>query len=105
MSIVQQYYHVFSLPQEILDTLVLRNVATKTDTSPRSESPVPVQPAAAGGRACNICLGASFPDVDEQRLHFRSDWHRYNVKMRLSGSNPVSETQFAQLVDGALCLS
>ncbi|KAH9946497.1 hypothetical protein B0H21DRAFT_743120 [Amylocystis lapponica] len=94
------YYHVFSLPRELLDTLVPRNVVNQAEPPSRSKSSSPVQASATGARACNICLGATFPDVDEQRVHFRSDWHRYNVKMRLNGANPVSEVQFSQLVDG-----
>ncbi|OCH91038.1 hypothetical protein OBBRIDRAFT_775962 [Obba rivulosa] len=95
-------YHVFSLPRELLDTLMPRNVANQATppTPPRSHSPPPAAPPAAGARACNICLGATFADVDEQRIHYRSDLHRYNVKMRLSGSEPVAEAQFAQLADG-----
>jgi len=38
--------------------------------------------------------------VDEQRNHYRSDWHRYNVKVRLNGGNVVTEPDFVHLVDG-----
>ncbi|KAI0334515.1 hypothetical protein GY45DRAFT_1343264 [Cubamyces sp. BRFM 1775] len=98
-------YHVFSLPKELLDTLVPRNIlnqATVSETVPpaRSESPPPTAQPAVGSRACNICLGATFVDVEDQRAHFRSDWHRHNVKVRLNGGEPVSEARFAQLVDG-----
>lgn len=55
----------------------------------------------AGPRACAICQGKIFLDVEEQRAHFRSDWHRYNVKTRLTGGQPVSETAFSQLLEGA----
>ncbi|TFK39410.1 hypothetical protein BDQ12DRAFT_681737 [Crucibulum laeve] len=90
-------YHVFSLSPELLDTLTPRNLVNKAPT--RSPSPEPVVPSTSGPRACNICLGVTFQDVDEQRTHFRSDWHRYNVKVRLNGGTPVSEANFAQLVD------
>ncbi|KAI0350675.1 hypothetical protein OH77DRAFT_1430671 [Trametes cingulata] len=98
-------YHVFSLPKELLDTLVPRTIlnqpAVPTAEPPqRAESPAPPAQPTAGSRACNICLGATFVDVEDQRAHFRSDWHRYNVKVRLSGGEPVSEARFAQLVDG-----
>ncbi|KAI0644179.1 hypothetical protein C8Q79DRAFT_132200 [Trametes meyenii] len=97
-------YHVFSLPKELLNTLVPRNIlgqvaASDPASTSRPESPpLPPQPI-AGSRACNICLGAIFVDVEDQRTHFRSDWHRYNVKVRLNGGEPVSEPQFGQLVD------
>jgi len=99
----QSYYHVFSLPQELLDNLILRENAhhPSTESAQRSETPLPPsERPATNSRSCNICLAATFSDVDEQRSHFRSDWHRYNVKIRLNGGNPVGEAQFAQLVDG-----
>ncbi|KAL1943104.1 hypothetical protein VTO73DRAFT_4775 [Trametes versicolor] len=98
----QSQYHLFSLPQEILDTLVPRNIANQTTAPPppRTDSATLAPQPTAGSRACNICLGATFVDVDDQRAHFRSDWHRYNVKIRLGGGEPVSEARFAQLVDG-----
>ncbi|KIP08812.1 hypothetical protein PHLGIDRAFT_103819 [Phlebiopsis gigantea 11061_1 CR5-6] len=102
-----EHYHVFAIPQALLDTLVPRSIVNQVtpavDELSLSTSPVlPPAPAlsASGARACNICLGAAFADVDEQRTHFRSDWHRYNVKMRMGGDNAVAEVQFSQLVDG-----
>lgn len=97
-------YHVYSLPLELLETLTPRNLFSHAP--PRSPSPIIQEivgaTSASGVRACNICLGATFLDVDEQRTHFRSDWHRYNVKTRLNGGQPVSETDFSQLVDGKI---
>ncbi|KAG6334192.1 hypothetical protein ID866_4892 [Astraeus odoratus] len=96
-------YHVFSLPQGLFDTLAPRNLISSQPVPP---VPSPLPPAApqeqtgTSARSCNICLGAAFVDLDEQRSHFRSDWHRYNVKIRLKGANPVTESTFAQLVDG-----
>lgn len=98
-------YHLFSLPRDLLDTLIPRNVLSQPQepTAPSlQESPPPQSQPASGSRACNICLGSVFVDVEDQRAHFRSDWHRYNVKARLGGGEPVSESDFAQLVDGML---
>ncbi|KIJ62036.1 hypothetical protein HYDPIDRAFT_95296 [Hydnomerulius pinastri MD-312] len=95
-------YHVFSLPPDLVDTLTPRNLISRTPPRGPSPPPPPVPQVASSGNAkgCNICLGAAFVDVEEQRSHFRSDWHRYNVKIRLRGGNPVMESAFAQLVDG-----
>ncbi|TFY72910.1 hypothetical protein EVG20_g101 [Dentipellis fragilis] len=93
---------MFSLPPELLQSLTLRNAFSQVPELPpsRAESPqLAPGPTAASSRACNICLGASFLDVDEQRVHYRSDWHRYNVKIRLKGGEAVSEAEFAKLVD------
>lgn len=92
-------YHVYSLPKPIIDTLTPRNLISQTP--PQSTSPTPTVGPKQGARACNICLGATFSDVDEQRNHFRSDWHRYNVKIRLNGGHAVAEPDFGHLVDGS----
>lgn len=45
-----------------------------------------------GTKSCNTCGGAFAPG--QYRLHFRSDWHRYNVKLKMRGCVPVSEKEF-----------
>ncbi|KAG1791673.1 uncharacterized protein HD556DRAFT_1383947 [Suillus plorans] len=95
-----QRYHVFSLPPELLETLIPRNLISQPPP-PEVSTLIHTAPLVSdNARACNICLGATFADVTEQRSHFRSDWHRYNVKIRLRGGSPVTELAFAQLVDG-----
>lgn len=92
-------FNIYSLPSELLDTLTPRNLVNRIPS--RVPSPEPTNPTLTGGpRACNICLGVTFLDVEEQRIHFRSDWHRYNVKLRLTGGKPVLEPAFTQLIDG-----
>ncbi|KAF8159800.1 hypothetical protein B0H34DRAFT_704885 [Crassisporium funariophilum] len=91
-------YHVFSLPLELLDTLTPRNLVNRLPS--RTSTPEPlIANSNTGPRACNICQGVTFLDVDQQRAHFRTDWHRYNVRSRLNGGQTVSESAFAQLVD------
>jgi hypothetical protein len=97
-------FHVFSLSTPLVDTLIPRNLATGTNESESrqeksEESPVPTT-VASGTRSCNICQGISFLDVNEQRIHYRSDWHRYNVKLKLNKQDTVPEVHFNQLVDG-----
>ncbi|KAF8519679.1 hypothetical protein JB92DRAFT_2897532 [Gautieria morchelliformis] len=93
-------FYVFSLPPDLLATLVPRTLIEPTLRIP---SPPPTSRPSAlttGSKSCSICLGASFADVDDQRAHFHSDWHRYNVKLRLRGADVVTESQFASLVEG-----
>ncbi|KLO19275.1 hypothetical protein SCHPADRAFT_992806 [Schizopora paradoxa] len=94
------FYHLFSLPRELLDTLVPRNLIYDQDQQDANEVIDDRAPQAEGQRACNVCLGVSFVDVNDQRTHFRSDWHRYNVKARLSGGKAVAEADFANLLEG-----
>lgn len=92
-------YNVFSLPPQLVDALTPR--ALVGQAPPREPSPPPPKVApVSNAKGCNICLGAAFAGVDEQRAHFRTDWHRYNVKIRLAGGNPVTEPAFTQLVGG-----
>ncbi|KAF7973653.1 hypothetical protein HWV62_14740 [Athelia sp. TMB] len=99
-------YNVFSLPQHLIDTLTPRTLVSQPAIAPAqaqasSRTPHPVQSHSNGARACTICPAATFLDVEEQRVHFRSDWHRYNVKLRLTSPNatPVGEEEFSKLVD------
>lgn len=48
-----------------------------------------------------IAAGVSSPAFEsqtEQRLHFKGDWHRFNVKLRSVGKAAVDETEFERLV-------
>ncbi|PKI85944.1 hypothetical protein MVES_000574 [Malassezia vespertilionis] len=41
--------------------------------------------------ACTLCPGSvPFPSLCEQRAHFRSLWHRYNLVLKQRGANPPS---------------
>ena len=94
--------HAFSLPPSLHQNITLRSYLSQKTTSIPEKEDLSSQPRTtpiSGARACNVCLGATFLDVEEQRTHFRSDWHRYNVKVRLRGGNSISEEDFAKLVD------
>lgn len=43
---------------------------------------------------CTACR-LEFPAFDAQKEHFRSDWHRYNLKRKVVELAPVTEEQFA----------
>ncbi|KAG6546346.1 hypothetical protein Mapa_012387 [Marchantia paleacea] len=62
------------------------------------------QPGEAGSDigtrwTCNRCK-SSFQSSDEQRSHFKSDFHRMNVKRRLVGKEPISEDDFTKVAEG-----
>ncbi|CAE6425741.1 unnamed protein product [Rhizoctonia solani] len=101
---LKEHIHVFNIPANLLGVLSLRDsslVETPTPVAAPKRPATPPQPASSGSTpSCTTCLGANLSDVKEQRSHFRSDWHRYNVKMRLQDPShkPVSEEQFTRLV-------
>lgn len=43
-------------------------------------------------KSCNTCGGSFNPS--QYRTHFRSDWHRYNLKLKLKGIAPIDEKEF-----------
>jgi len=47
----------------------------------------------SGRKNCNTC-GGFFDSACEFRAHFRSDWHRFNQKLKMNGSTPISEKEF-----------
>ncbi|CAL4966685.1 unnamed protein product [Urochloa decumbens] len=53
---------------------------------------------------CNAC-NAGFDDEEQQRLHYRSEWHRYNLKRKVAGVPGVTEALFlarqAALAEGS----
>ncbi|KAL5559376.1 hypothetical protein UlMin_035587 [Ulmus minor] len=45
------------------------------------------------GLTCNAC-NKEFKDDVEQKLHYKSDWHRYNLKRKVAGVPGVTEVLF-----------
>lgn len=76
-----------STPEAIPTFAPPANDADKVDSS-----------AVKSSASCLLC-GASFNNVQEQRQHSKSDWHRYNLKQKLRGQDSVGEDEFEKLVD------
>lgn len=94
--------YALSLPRQLLDALEPRTFgvqAAEPVAGPSSERPF--ADAASTSVACAACGVAAFDTAAEHRAHARTDWHRYNIRLKLRGSAPVSEAQFASLVDSA----
>ncbi|KAM7267923.1 hypothetical protein ACFE04_010089 [Oxalis oulophora] len=45
------------------------------------------------GMTCNAC-NQEFDDDSEQKLHYKSEWHRYNLKRKVAGVPGVTEALF-----------
>merc|ERR1712226_1486227 len=54
--------------------------------------------------SCNFC-DAQFSHRIEQKRHYRSDWHRYNLKQRLKGKVHITEDQFEDISGNISSLS
>jgi len=49
----------------------------------------------SSSRSCSYCK-TQFESSEDQRIHFKLDWHRYNLKQNLAGKAPVDEENFEQ---------
>jgi ribosome maturation protein SDO1 len=85
-------------PEERKAAMTTSTLVTKACT-PGATTNSSVNPgttsSSAGGpdeKSCNTC-GGSFGAADF-RAHFKSDWHRFNQKLKLKGATPISEQEF-----------
>ena len=46
---------------------------------------------------CMTCRVA-FSEADTQRAHYKTDWHRYNLKRKVADMPPVTAENFAERV-------
>ena len=49
-----------------------------------------------GDRPAYTCItcAVAFKDADIQRGHYKTDWHRYNLKRKVAGMAPVTMEDF-----------
>jgi len=101
--------HLFSLPTNVIEHLTPRTSTILDKYIGIFEPDVDVIPpdmdsATAGNNAlaCTLCHNIGFKDVQAQRIHFKSDWHRYNSKLKLHSSKAeaITEAKFSSLLEG-----
>ena len=50
--------------------------------------------------ACGIGISSTgFSSAAEQRQHFKTDWHRYNVRRRVEKKSPLAEAEFERIIE------
>jgi hypothetical protein len=103
-SVLSRPISVYSFPPSLLAHLAVRSIqdAQQEETTDAAQ-PAAVTPSnpAPGSLRCQTCPGAGFETVEEQRNHFKSDWHRYNAKAKLTG-RAVSAEEWEGMVEGEL---
>eukprot|EP00538_Stauroneis_constricta_P011823 CAMPEP_0119548568 /NCGR_PEP_ID=MMETSP1352-20130426/2459_1 /TAXON_ID=265584 /ORGANISM="Stauroneis constricta, Strain CCMP1120" /LENGTH=363 /DNA_ID=CAMNT_0007593877 /DNA_START=62 /DNA_END=1153 /DNA_ORIENTATION=+ len=57
----------------------------------------------ANRKSCNTC-GGFFDSAAAYRSHFKSDWHKFNQKLKMKNCPPVSEEEFTLCDSEALML-
>lgn len=104
--------YAFSLPRELLQVIQLRSAfGTSSDVGAENgstKSEIESSNASAELRSdgsalrCSLCGIASFDSIADQRAHFSSDWHRYNIKRSVSDKSAVKEQEWEAMLDGML---
>lgn len=95
--------YIYNLPPELIDTLVLQTsegLARSLSIDLEAEKPLQRSlndDGVSTSTACALCK-ATFRDVNDQRQHVRSDFHRYNLKLQLKQLPPIDEATFIQKV-------
>ncbi|KAF3014264.1 hypothetical protein G7054_g12953 [Neopestalotiopsis clavispora] len=107
-DLLKRPLYVYDLPPEVLTTLTFASSTSEVaapeaisspteDESTRSSSPAPSDNQSVGSQTCSLCA-LTFDNVLDQRGHQKSDLHHYNLKQKLRGRPPVSETEFEKLI-------
>lgn len=86
-------------PAQVMGEVMGPNPVQSDPESGVGSSHKPAVVTVAGGKtSCGLC-SMEFESRYEQSEHFRSDWHLYNLKLKLRGILPISENEFADIVD------
>lgn len=100
--------YVYGLEESLLTHLevmyfslkTLSQTQHQTPSSPSTTSSSLSTPSLSNHSRCMAC-DTQFSDMDEARVHYKLDFHRYNLKRSISGLSPVTEDKFEQLIDTA----
>jgi ribosome maturation protein SDO1 len=92
-----------SIDDEITQKIGRLGVTAEAAQTATVDAPAsaPTQQAAADGvkrgKQCSTCGGDFGDDVQRYREHFRSEWHRYNLKLKASKKATIDEETFNAL--------
>lgn len=102
----KQHINVFRIPEELLKLMVRHEEEVPGLVEHVEKSNPPDRMVDSDGNLVPTCLkcGIEFDmlEKDKQRVHFRSDWHRYNVKRSVEHPNlpPITDQQFQDMLEG-----
>lgn len=84
------------LAEEVSVGVLDQTVNVPVQEAPKEEVKQPViKPAPKPGFSCSTCPEANFEDVTEHRNHFKSLWHKYNIKRKVRELALISYEEFS----------
>ncbi|EFP89598.1 hypothetical protein PGT21_004681 [Puccinia graminis f. sp. tritici] len=102
---VQQQLHSFCLPEELISSL--QTITAETNYyQPQEQSTSTIEEETHQENdnllsfSCTVC-NSSFDSNELQRQHFRSDWHRFNLKLstRSTSHKPIDQAKFTNMLE------
>lgn len=98
---------VYDFPETLLSSLSVKGdqhatATINTEIPPTKEAPTPAtgDDEISHATSCALC-GIASKTVADQRAHYKSDFHRFNLKLKVRGQPAVQESQFEQIVEGS----
>ncbi|KAI7954235.1 hypothetical protein MJO28_006782 [Puccinia striiformis f. sp. tritici] len=101
--------HCFSLPNEIINSIEISKNSNNQNygdysegkEKEKEEEEVENQKTRTNdllNYTCTTC-NINFESNETQRNHFRSDWHRFNIKLTTSSNKPVDQAKFNTILE------
>lgn len=91
---------VYDLPPELLNSLTpVGGEPPKTEEpdAQTRQAPASGDEGVAPSTSCTLCR-VSFDNVQDQRQHVKSDFHRYNLRLNIKGMPSVDEATFVRMI-------
>lgn len=99
--------YIFDLPPELLSSLIIKTLGsggrpTAHNTELETVDQLASRPATKDdgipkSASCKLCK-TTFQNVQDQRQHVKSDFHRYNLKLNLKGLPALDEATFVKTI-------
>ncbi|EWC48095.1 hypothetical protein DRE_02674 [Drechslerella stenobrocha 248] len=109
-DLLKRPLYAFDIPSTLLTSLIVKGSGHDPTTAQDSKDnglstegiasaqpPGEVDPTF--GMSCALCAVKS-KTLQEQRLHAKSDVHRFNMKRKIRNEPPVSEIEFEKMIEG-----
>ncbi|KAG9300390.1 hypothetical protein G9A89_010014 [Geosiphon pyriformis] len=96
--LLAQNLNIFNLSSEILNALKSHQANMEPQIDKEVQSGI--ANTDVSGSACSACGEIRFETAEEYREHFQTDWHRFNLRRKVSKSvvKPVSEEEFEEML-------
>ncbi|KAK9476571.1 hypothetical protein V1514DRAFT_166763 [Lipomyces japonicus] len=99
---LERTYYAYSLPQKLLKSLTESQLgpyesSEQIDTPSLTPSSDPIVNESRG-KSCGSCSYVA-SNLADQVTHYKSDWHKFNIKRKVRGQAGVDITEFEKILE------